>query len=110
MLQPRHSKPSLFISNLPICQSLPTGNGFGGSTLNLDLDWESIWPLANPTPPIVASPQPAIVQQQSPLLVEAVKIICLALWLWCLLGANFCVNCVGAIANVAPQSAGADRC
>jgi hypothetical protein len=110
MLQPRYSKLSFFIANPPVGQSLPTGTGFGGSNLKLDRDGELVLPLANPAIPIAAYPQPVAPQQQSPLLVEFVKIVCLALWFWCLLGANFCVNCVGAIANVDPQAAGVDRC
>jgi hypothetical protein len=110
MLQPRYSKPSCFVGNPPIRRSLPTGKGFGGSNLNLDLDRALALPLLNPALPIAVSPQLVAVQQQSPLLVEVVKIVGLALWLWCLLGANFCVNCVEAIANVTPQSAGTDRC
>ncbi len=110
MLQPRYSKPSLFITNPPIRQSLPTGKGFGGSNLNLDRDGELVLPLANPVIPIAVCPQPVAAQPQSLLLVEFVKIVGLALWFWCLLGANFCVNCVGAIANVDPQAAGVDRC
>jgi hypothetical protein len=110
MLQPRYSKPSFFITNPPVRQSLPTGKGFGGSNLNLDRDGELVLPRAHPAISIAASPQPVAAQQQSPLLVEFVKIVCLGLWFWCLLGANFCVNCVGAIANVDSQAAGVDRC
>jgi hypothetical protein len=109
MLQPRYSKPSFFVGNPPIRRSLPTGKGFGGSNLNLDFDGELALPLLNPALPIAVSPQSVPLPQQSPLLVEVLKIVGLALWLWCLLGANFFVDRVGAIANTAPQAAGTDR-
>jgi hypothetical protein len=109
MLQPRYSKPSVFTSNSP-AHSLPTGKGFGGSNLNLNIDWELVFSSIDTQIPVVVCPQPVPVQQSSPLVVEVLKIISLALWLWCLVGANFCANFIGSISNFAPQAAGTDRC
>lgn len=110
MLQPRSSKLSSFITNLPVRQSLPTGKGFGGSNLDRDRGVELSLPIASKAISIETSPQPVVTGSKSLLIVEFGKIVCVGLWFWCLLGANFCVNRVGAIANFYTPVAGADRC
>jgi hypothetical protein len=98
MLQPRYFRSS-FIINPPVCQVLPTGKGFGGSNLAIVRDREElVSALATCLPPVTTQPQ-------SPLVFKFTKILFLALWLWCLVGANFCVNSVTAIANVSTQDA-----
>jgi hypothetical protein len=98
MLQPRYFRSS-FIVNPPVRQVLPTGKGFGGSNLAIVRDREElVSSLAECSSPVAARPQ-------SPLLVELTKILFLALWLWCLVGANFCANSMTAIANVSTQDA-----
>ena len=98
MLQPRYFRSS-FIINPPVRQVLPTGKGFGGSNFAIVRDREElVSALATGLPSITTQPQ-------SPLVFEFTKILFLALWLWCLVGANFCVNSVTAIANVSTQDA-----
>jgi hypothetical protein len=98
MLQPRYFRSS-FIVNPPVRQVLPTGKGFGGSNLAIVRDREQlVSALATSAPSVVAQPQ-------SPLVFEFTKILFLGLWLWCLMGANFCANSVTAIANVSTQDA-----
>ena len=91
MLHPRFLKSSAFGTPL-IRQPLPTGNGFGSSSLNIarlqELGFEvisssrrsAVHPLANRTQP------------WSSLLLEVGKIFLLALWLWCAIGFNSCFN------------------
>jgi hypothetical protein len=98
MLQPRYFRSS-FIVTRPVRQVLPTGKGFGGSNLAIGWDREEL------VSPLAANSCSGAARPQSPLLVEFTKILCLALWLWCLVGANFCANSVTAIANVYTQDA-----
>jgi hypothetical protein len=98
MLQPRYFRSS-FIVNRPVRQVVPTGKGFGGSNLAIVRDRKEL------VAALAASSRSGTARPQSPLLVEFTKILFLGLWLWCLVGANFCANSVTAIANEYTQDA-----
>jgi hypothetical protein len=85
-------------------QILPTGNGFGGSNLKLDLPEQSISPIVA-SAEVIADRAPSIDAPSSPLVIEAGKILLLACWLWCSLGANFCSESITAIVCSLSQDA-----
>jgi hypothetical protein len=99
MLQPRLLRSSSFITPL-VRQKLPTGNGFGGSNLNIVRLQELVVPIINSSFLIADRKLSSNTQQQSPLIIEVGKIFLLALWLWCSIGANFCCNIISLIASL----------
>jgi hypothetical protein len=104
MIEPRYSRLSLSATSSKIGQVLPTGKSFGGSNLQADLAEEWILPIMT-TPVLIENNLHSIpTEQASPLIVEVGKIFGLALWLWCLVGANFCVNSFNAIASYRTQN------
>ncbi len=85
-------------------QILPTGNGFGGSNLKLHLPEQSILPIVA-SAEVIPDLAPSIDAPPSPLVIEAGKILLLACWLWCSLGANFCSESITAIVCSLSQDA-----
>jgi hypothetical protein len=75
---------------------LPTGNGFGGSSLNIALGQKLVYSVTNSSILSTAKASPTS-QQSSPLVFEFGKIVLLAVWFWCLIGADFCANSINVI-------------
>jgi hypothetical protein len=98
MLQPRSLRSSSFITPL-VRQTLPTGNGFGGSNLKIVRLQELVFPIVNSSLLIADRNLSSSTQQQSPLIIEVGKIFLLALWLWLSIGANFCFTSISSIAS-----------
>jgi hypothetical protein len=102
MLEPRYSRLSSLRTSPIARQILPTGNGFGGSNFK-SVRFEVVaLPVIISSTSILDRSTP-IELQSSPLLVEVGKIFLLACWLWCSIGANFCLNSVGAIVDFCTQ-------
>ena len=101
MSQPRYPI-SAFIKPL-VRSALPTGKGFGVSNLNVFRCPELLVPgidgsVINATDPV------SIYTQQSSLSIANIgKIFVLSLWLWCAIGADFCLNSVRAISTYGTQ-------
>jgi hypothetical protein len=83
-------------------QALPTGTGFGGSSLNIvrlqKLGFEIVSSSRRSAAHINNRTQP-----WSSLLIEVGKIFLLTLWLWCAIGFNSCFNGIDALANYSTQ-------
>jgi hypothetical protein len=79
---------------------LPTGKGFGGSTLSLLPLQELVLPIAIDVESI-ADNQTRSISEPPPasLAIEVGKIVVVTLWFWCLLGANFCFDRISSISN-----------
>jgi hypothetical protein len=98
MLEPRYSRLSSPATNSITRQALATGNGFGGSNLtNERILKEVISVVISSTS--ISDRSTLIERQSSPLIIEVGKIILLACWFWCAIGANFCLNITGAIVD-----------
>jgi hypothetical protein len=82
MIQPRYSRLSSFAESSLIRQSLPTGNGFGG---------------------VADYAIPVYIEQPSPFVVEVGKIFVVAIWFWCLIGADFCFSMISTIVRYGAQ-------
>lgn len=104
MLQPHSSArlSSCRTSSL-VPQILPTGNGFGGSSLKNIRFQTLVLPIGSSC--ILSSDRQRSIstKQQSPLVIEVGKIVLLAVWLWCLIGANFCYDSLSSIASLDAQ-------
>jgi hypothetical protein len=81
-------------------QLLPTGNSFGGSDLKRDLAPQVFLPFASSSSIDCAEAEIALLPA-SPLIITVSKIFLCAIWFWCLTGANFLIQTIGAI--VAPD-------
>jgi hypothetical protein len=98
MLQPRDYRLPAFAQNPLVRQTLPTGNGFGGSSLlEFRPERDLIFPIVSSSATFVDLPPSICIQQSSPLIVEVSKIVLLALWFWCSIGADFCFNSISSI-------------
>jgi hypothetical protein len=82
---------------------LPTGNGFGGSSLNATAADELVFAIVSDSASIADYQIPVWIEQPSPLVIEAGKIAVIAVWLWCLIGADFCVDLIGTIVSYCSQ-------
>jgi hypothetical protein len=101
MSQPRYPI-SAFVT--PVVRSaLPTGKGFGGSNLKVFRCPELLVPSVDGSVINARYPVSIDTQQSSPLIVKVCKIFVLSLWLWCAIGADFCVNSVRAISTYGTQ-------
>jgi hypothetical protein len=103
MIQPRSSRLSPRSTNTQILQELPTGNGFGGSNLNATQAEELVFAIVSDSASIADYQIPVLIEQPSPLVIEAGKIAVTAVWLWCLIGADFCVDLIGTIVSYCSQ-------
>jgi hypothetical protein len=102
MLEPRYSRLSALTTSSIARQILPTGNGFGGSNFKSRRFQVEALPVIISSTSILDRSTP-IELQTSPLFIEVGKIILLACWLWCSIGANFCLNSVGAVVDFCTQ-------
>jgi hypothetical protein len=98
MQHPRYPRLSSLVTTPLAKHVLPTGKWFGCSTLNINQVPSSVFPLVSSAIFIAECTPPVIVKQSSPLIIEVGKILLLALWLWCSIGANFCFNSINALA------------
>jgi hypothetical protein len=103
MIQPRYSRLLPQSKNTQIRKNLPTGNGFGGSSLNAAPAKKLVFSIVSDSASIADYQIPVWIEQPSPLIIEAGKIAVTAVWLWCLIGADFCVDLVGTIVSYCNQ-------
>ncbi len=103
MIQPRYSRLSSLAKSSLIQRNLPTGNGFGGSSLKLTQAEELVFSIVTDSVSISPYTTPICVEQPSPLVIEVGKIVVVALWFWCLIGANFCFDSISTIVQNGAQ-------
>ncbi len=103
MLQPRLSRLSSLVKSPLVRQSLPTGNGFGGSSLNIIPAQSLVFSIVGDSVLMPEDTSPISIQQPSVLVLEVGKIVLLAVWFWCLIGANFCLDRINAISCACAQ-------
>ena len=100
MLHPRFLRSSASVTPL-VRQIFPTGNGFGGSSLNTIRfqvsGFKTINNSASSTVEIPTRIQPAS------LLIEVGKIFLLTLWLWCAIGFDYCWSGMNSRASYSTQ-------
>jgi hypothetical protein len=101
MLDRRLSRLSSLATSPISHQTLPTGKGFGSSNLQLDRLPERLLSVVISSTAVSDLSIP--VKKSSPLIVEVGKILVLACWLWCSIGANFCLESIGSIASFGTQ-------
>jgi hypothetical protein len=97
MIQPRYSRLSALSKKTLISQNLPTGNDFGGSKLQTTQPQELVFSIVTDSVSVSDYTIPIKIEQPSPLVVEVGKIVIVAIWFWCLIGANFCFDSVSNI-------------
>jgi hypothetical protein len=103
MIQPRYPRLSAFGISPVTGRKLSTGNGFGGSNLKISRREELVFSIVSSSV-LISDCTPAIViERSSPLVIEVGKIVVLACWFWCLIGANFCVDSISAIVAARTQ-------
>jgi hypothetical protein len=103
MIQPRYSRLSSRSSNPMFRQALPTGKGFGGSSLKFNQSKELVFSIVSDSVSISGDRTPVYNEPTAPLVIEVGKIIVVALWFWCLIGANFCFDSVTTIIGYGTQ-------
>ena len=113
MIDPRSSRLLPVETGASTQRNLPTGNNFSGSSLSSIQQETSVFSIVTDSVSISDHKTiPSIPQsggycegkrsataneQQSPLVVEAGKILVVAIWFWCLIGANFCFDSLSTI-------------
>jgi hypothetical protein len=119
MIESRSSRLRLRPTGAGIQRNLPTGKNFSGSSLSIIQPEKLVFSIVTDTvsgsdhPTIGSSLQsegyctskrdPIANEQQSPLVVEAGKILVVAVWFWCLIGANFCFDSLSTIVRYCLQ-------
>jgi hypothetical protein len=119
MIDPRSSRLLPVSTGATTQKNLPTGNNFSGSSLSSIQPETSVFSIVTDSvsisdrttiPPIPQSrgycegKRDLITnEQQSPLVVEAGKILVVAIWFWCLIGANFCFDSLSTIVRYCLQ-------
>jgi hypothetical protein len=103
MIHPRYPRLSSVIKNALVRQALPTGNGFGGSSLKIVPEQELVLPKVSSSVLLVDPTPSTCIEESSPLVIEVSKIVVLAFWFWCLIGADFCFNSISAIVGSSTQ-------
>lgn len=102
MLEPRYSRLSSLATSPISRPTLATGKSFGGSSLQIDRLSERVISVVISSTTISDRSTP-IEKQSSPLIIEVGKIFLLACWLWCAIGANFCLTSISAIMGAYTQ-------
>ncbi len=113
MIEPRSSRLLPASTGFKIQRNLPTGKSFSGSSLSIIQPDKLVFSIVTDSVSISDHPTiPAIPQSggyckgkrsatanepQSPLVLEAGKILVVAIWFWCLIGANFCFDSISTI-------------
>jgi hypothetical protein len=103
MIEPRHSRLSSLVKSSLTQNNLPTGSGFGGSSLKLDRSEELVFSIVTDSVSILEYTDPTSIEQPSPLVLEVGKIVIVAIWFWCLIGANFCYDSLSTILRYGSQ-------
>jgi hypothetical protein len=106
MIDPRSSRLRPYSTSANIQRNLPTGKSFSGSSLSLIQSDKLLLSIVADSI-LIADPAFASVPQsggyanepQSPLVIEAGKIVIVAVWFWCLIGANFCFDSLSTIVS-----------
>lgn len=115
MIEPRASRLRICVTNAGILKNLPTGKDFGGSSLSKSQPQQLVFSIATSAESVSNNMLPGSILQsggycaskrdpignepQSPLVIEAGRILVIAIWLWCLVGANFCFNSLSTIVS-----------
>jgi hypothetical protein len=103
MTQSRYSRLSALVVSPIVQQTLPTGNGFGGSILKIRSGQELALPIVSSSVLISDCTAPISLQNSSPLVIEVAKIAILAFWFWCLIAVNFCSDSIVALSDFCAQ-------
>jgi hypothetical protein len=103
MIQPRYSRLSRRSTKTQTRQELPTGSSFGGSSLKATSAAELTFLIEHDSAPVADYQIPVWIEQPSPLVIEAGKIAVIAVWFWCLIGADFCFDLIGTIVSYCSQ-------
>jgi hypothetical protein len=111
MIEPRSSRLRLRATGAGIQRNLPTGKNFGGSNLSIiqpkklvfSIVTDSVLVSDHTTIGSIPQSEDHTNEQQSPLVVEAGKILVVAVWFWCLIGANFCFDSLSTIVRYCVQ-------
>ena len=118
MREPRYSRLLPVSTSSGIQRNLPTGKNFSGSSLSPIQSDKLVFSIVTdfisiPDPALVSIPQsggyckgkrdPTANEPQSPLIIEAGKILVVAIWFWCLIGANFCLDSFNTIVSYCLQ-------
>ena len=97
MIDPRSSRLHPHSKSVRIHRNLPTGKNFSGSSLSTIQPEKLVFSIVTDTVSVSDHPTLASIEQQSPLVIEAGKILVVAIWFWCLIGANFCFDSLSMI-------------
>jgi hypothetical protein len=127
MIEPRSSRLRPCPTSVSIQKNLPTGKNFSGSSLSVIQPEKLVFSIVTDTisvsdhtrlgsipqsggyyiwrKPVVGTSKrdPTAKEQQSPLVIEAGKILVVAIWFWCLIGANFCFDSLSMIVRYCMQ-------
>jgi hypothetical protein len=127
MIEPRSSRLRPLSTSDSIHRNLPTGKSFSGSTLSTIQSEKLVFSIVTNSvsvsehtivasisqsggyriwrkPAVGTSKRSATANdRQSPLVVEAGKILVVAIWFWCLIGANFCFDSLSTIVRYCIQ-------
>jgi hypothetical protein len=111
MIEPRYSRLLPVSTSSGIQRNLPTGKNFSGSSLRSIQSDKLLFSIV--TDSISISDHTALAsipqsggytkEQRSPLIIEAGKILIVAIWFWCLIGANFCFDSFSTIVRYCIQ-------
>jgi hypothetical protein len=94
MIKPRHARLSSLAKISLTRSKLPTGSSFGGSRLKINQSEELVFSIVSDSVLIANYPTSVYLEPPSPLVIEVGKIIVVAIWFWCLIGANFCFDSI----------------
>lgn len=119
MIDPRSSKLRPRSTTAGIHRNLPTGKNFSGSSLRMIQPEKLVFSIVTDTISVsdhtrlgsipqsggycTSKRDPTANEQQSPLVIEAGKILVVAIWFWCLIGANFCFDSFSTIVRYCLQ-------
>ncbi len=108
MIEPRSSRLRPLSTSDSIHRNLPTGKSFSGSSLSTIEPEKLVFSIVTDTISVSDHTRLGSIpqsggyfqgkrfatanEQQSPLVIEAGKILVVAIWFWCLIGANFCFD------------------
>jgi hypothetical protein len=111
MIEPRSSRLRPLSTSDSIHRNLPTGKSFSGSSLSTIQPEKLVFSIVPDS--VSVSDHTTLVsisqsggyanEQQSPLVIEAGKILVVAIWFWCLIGANFCFDSLSTVVRYCIQ-------
>jgi hypothetical protein len=101
MLEPRYSRLSTLATRTLNHKILPTGKGFGGSNLQREQLTRVVSVVISSA--TISEQSLQIERQSSPLIIEVGKIFLLVCWLWCSIGANFCLASISSVIGTYTQ-------